>query len=131
MWYCAIWLWSFLLFSTISFDVVNIGLVFIAFFIIAYLYFPSVVYGIHKKDISLHFFVFLFSTLLFEAFWVIRIFPLGVLLGPVFVMIFFYFFSHIYRGYCLDNPFRYYIRPTTFTFLSLLVILLTAINSAF
>jgi len=131
MWYGTIGLWSFLLFKTISFDVFNIIFIFSVFYSIAYLFFPLIVDVSLKRHVSLHFFVFLFSVLLFEMFWLIRIFPLGVLFGPVFVMVFFYFFSHVYRGYCLESPLRYYIRPATFTFLSLLVILLTAINSSF
>jgi|GEM_PF-4883662 len=131
VWYGIIGLWSFLLFKTITFDVFKIIFIFSVLCGVAYIFFPLIADGSPKRHVSLRFFVFLFSVLLFEIFWVIRIFPLGVLFGPVFVMLFFYFFSHVYRGYCLESPLRYYIRPITFTFFSLLVILLTAINSSF
>jgi len=131
MWYCVIWLWSFLLFSTIAFDVLKICLIFAVFYLIAYIFFPLVIGVVFEKHVPLHFFALLFSALLLEMFWVVRIFPLGTLLGPTVVMVCFYFFSRVYRGYQLGSPFHYYIRPVTFTFLSLLVILLTAINSVF
>ncbi len=131
MWYVVLWFWGFELFNTISVDMLKNGIAFVAFYGIAYIYLRLIVDNNHKKATMPHFFSLLFSVLLFEFFLVIRVLPLGGLLGPVCVLLLFYFFTHLYRGYLLEKPFRYYIRPGAFTFLLLVGILLIAIKKPF
>ncbi|MBI5421257.1 MAG: hypothetical protein HZA35_02995 [Parcubacteria group bacterium] len=157
MWYIPVWLFGFELLGSISFDILKDSTIFVAFFSLTHLFLALSVprirqpaEGIQKtsmlpldphlrgddtitvdKPVLLRFFAFLFSTLLFELFWVIRVLPLGVFLGSLFIVVFFYFITHLYRGYILEKPIQYYIRPSAFTFLLLLAILITAIKTPF
>ncbi len=130
-WFLVLYLWLFWFFWGDPKGVIHFVLVLGIFFVVAKMLFHSSLELFETPSLIARTIPLLGLLIFAEMMWVVGILPLGYLFAPVFLLLFVYLLLRISEYYIGKKSIRYIVYPTTFTFFTMVVILLIAMQKPF